>query len=743
MTSRKPARANSDRSPWLHELVAILRQPAVILDNARRILIANGEFYHLLGATPQDAVGRHLQDFGDRLPSAADLNAFLDSAGSGAAELDHWLGAAGSSKAQPSLTLRASPLSADVANDGILVLVDERPLSRPGREPDAKDNRPARHDQESSIGAVNHAIRQPLQTLSLLGGILRARGENAHLSHLMTPLEEAIEAISGILDTASAMDELTHRSIVPVFTSFPINVVLARLRAEMAYHAASKGVTWRVVASSARVHSDRQLVTLCLRLLLVAAMTLVSRGKVLLGCRRRGDRLVLQIWVAGAASAPEQQRLVLERFHRPPQMSRHAPRHGEELVKLISDSLGLGVKTRVHPGNGLVFSAEVPADNLSDVARFQPSTRPRGTILICSESPRATEALEQYLHEMGHETHMTSIDDGLKSLNSMTGGMRPELAIVDLQQDHQRWKGVVSSIRWSLGWQIPVIVIRDGASDEESISDASDAVTYLPRPVRPDELEPLVSSLVLLARQRAANLARADSYPVQQTVFVIDDDGVLRDAVRDVLEQRGRTVQAFRDGESFLESRVRSEHGCIIVDDKLPGISGVELLERLTSDGVKLPAIMITGHGDISTAVRAMKAGAIDYIEKPIRYETLIMAVEQALKAERVASDSEVRQKALATRMVGLTPREIQVMELVVAGRSSKNIAQALSISQRTVEHHRAAIMKRVGATSLPELIKIVTQLQASNGSLAALAFSTEPSAKESSKVRRSSKAKA
>jgi two-component system CheB/CheR fusion protein len=288
-----------------------------------------------------------------------------------------------------------------------------------------------------------------------------------------------------------------------------------------------------------------------------------------------------------------------------------------------------------------------------------------------------------------------------------------------------------------------VIVIRDGASDEESISDASDAVTYLPRPVRPDELEPLVSSLVLLARQRAANLARADSYPVQQTVFVIDDDGVLRDAVRDVLEQRGRTVQAFRDGESFLESRVRSEHGCIIVDDKLPGISGVELLERLTSDGVKLPAIMITGHGDISTAVRAMKAGAIDYIEKPIRYETLIMAVEQALKAERVASDSQVRQKALATRMVGLTPREIQVMELVVAGRSSKNIAQALSISQRTVEHHRAAIMKRVGATSLPELIKIVTQLQASNGSLAALAFSTEPSAKESSKVRRSSKAKA
>jgi two-component system CheB/CheR fusion protein len=746
VTSRKPASANPDRSPWLHELVAVLRQPAVILDNARRILIANGEFYHLLAATPQDAVGRHLQDFGDRLPTAADLNAFLDSAVSGSAVLDHGLEAAGSSKAQPSLTLRAWPLSADLANDSILVLVDERPPSRLGREPDASDNRPAPDDQESSIGAVNHAIRQPLQTLSLLGGILRVRGEHAHLSHLshlMTPLEEAIEAISGILDTASAMDELAHRSIVPVFTSFPINVVLARLRAEMAYHAASKGVTWRVVASSARVHSDRQLVTLCLRVLLVAAMTLVSRGKVLLGCRRRGDRIVLQIWVAGAASAPEQQRLILERFHRPAQSSRHGRRQREELVKLISDSLGIGVKTRVHPGNGLIFSAEVPAESPSGLTRFQPFPRPRGTILICSENARATDALRQYLHEMGHETYVTSIDDGLKSLNSMTGGMRPELAIIDLQQDHQRWKGVVSSIRWSLGWQIPVIVIRDGASDDEHIADASDAIMYLPRPARPDELEPLVGSLVLLARQRAANLARADSYSVQQTVFVIDDDGVLRDAVRDVLEQRGRTVQAFRDGESFLESRGRSEHGCIIIDDKLPGISGVELLERLSSDGVKLPAIMITGHGDISTAVRAMKAGAIDYIEKPIRYETLIMAVEQALKAERVASDSEVRQKALATRMVGLTPREVQVMELVVAGRSSKNIAQALSISQRTVEHHRAAIMKRVGATSLPELIKIVTQLQASNGSLTALAVSTQPSAKESSKVRRSSKAKA
>jgi two-component system CheB/CheR fusion protein len=195
---------------------------------------------------------------------------------------------------------------------------------------------------------------------------------------------------------------------------------------------------------------------------------------------------------------------------------------------------------------------------------------------------------------------------------------------------------------------------------------------------------------------------------------VVDDDAVLRDAVCDVLHHQGQTVEAFSNSESFLEAYNHNRRGCLVIDNQLPGMAGVEVLERLKAEGSTLPSIMVTGHGDISTAVRALKAGAVDYIEKPISYESLLTTIERALEIDRGAAETLTRRRELVARIRELTPRERQVMDLVVAGRSSKNIAQILKISQRTVENHRAGIMKRAGAASLPDLIRIVMQLQLS-----------------------------
>jgi two-component system CheB/CheR fusion protein len=149
-----------------------------------------------------------------------------------------------------------------------------------------------------------------------------------------------------------------------------------------------------------------------------------------------------------------------------------------------------------------------------------------------------------------------------------------------------------------------------------------------------------------------------------------------------------------------------------VVDDKLPGLRGVELLERLKVEGATLPAIMITGHGDIATAVRAMRVGAIDYIEKPVHHGRLLSAIDHAFDIDKGFADIFARRQELAARYATLTQRERQVLDLVAKGASSKSIARTLDISQRTVENHRAAAMKRMGATSLSDLIRAVMELR-------------------------------
>ena len=140
----------------------------------------------------------------------------------------------------------------------------------------------------------------------------------------------------------------------------------------------------------------------------------------------------------------------------------------------------------------------------------------------------------------------------------------------------------------------------------------------------------------------------------------------------------------------------------------MPGMSGLELLQRLKTEGLRLPAIMITGDGDVPMAVRAMRAGATDFIEKPVGREELLAAIERALEQTRDSAKLSAWREAAAARIAALTTRQRQIMDLVLAGHPSKNIAADLGISQRTIENHRAAIMKKTGSKSLPALIRLV-----------------------------------
>jgi two-component system CheB/CheR fusion protein len=169
----------------------------------------------------------------------------------------------------------------------------------------------------------------------------------------------------------------------------------------------------------------------------------------------------------------------------------------------------------------------------------------------------------------------------------------------------------------------------------------------------------------------------------------------------------GRTVEAFDSCEGFLDIYRPGRQGCLVVDVQMPGMDGFELLQRLQAERQRLPAIMITGHGDVTMAVRAMKAGAVDFIEKPIGYRELLATVDRALERVGDTAKASAWRHTAATSIAGLTARQRQVMDLVLAGHPSKNIAADLGVSQRTVENHRAAVMKKTGSRSIPALIRL------------------------------------
>jgi two-component system response regulator FixJ len=192
-----------------------------------------------------------------------------------------------------------------------------------------------------------------------------------------------------------------------------------------------------------------------------------------------------------------------------------------------------------------------------------------------------------------------------------------------------------------------------------------------------------------------------------QKIFIIDDEPAVRDSIAMLLERRGYGVRTFASAEDSLSLVTLGTCRCIIVDVRLKGMSGLEFQHKLAEMKCNLPVVLITGHGDIEMAVKAIKDGAFDFIEKPFEDTRLYSSVEQALSKGRELQAREEELAALRKRIAELTDRQRQVMELLAEGLSNKEIAQRLEISPRTVETYRAFVMAKTGASSLAELVKM------------------------------------
>jgi two-component system CheB/CheR fusion protein len=202
-------------------------------------------------------------------------------------------------------------------------------------------------------------------------------------------------------------------------------------------------------------------------------------------------------------------------------------------------------------------------------------------------------------------------------------------------------------------------------------------------------------------------ISSAASVDDRALVFVVDHDAQVRSALRRLLESNGLHAESFADGEAFLEAYHRQDNACLLADTALSDLGGLSLLLKLAADADPMPVIMITDNSDIRVAVGAMKAGAVDFLEKPIGGEELIACIMRALAGRRLASKNAADRGEALHHFEALTPRQRQIMVLVLSGHPSKNIAADLGISQRTVENHRAAIMRKSGSKSLPALARL------------------------------------
>lgn len=583
-------------------VIDIIRQPLVIIDDELRVVFPNIAFCRAFAISRDEIIGQSLVTIGDRRLGAAGFRDFLDLIQANNTVVEDYE----VEVEIPGLGSRVLLLSAQlIGNEPMapretLVAID-----------DVTERRRAEmsliaakwHSDRANLGksrilaAASHDLRQPLQTLILMRAALAKKIKDKEGLKLIEQLNKTSEVMLSMLDTLLEINQLEAGIVDPEEVEFPINDMLERLRIEFAYHAEARGLRWQVVPCRLGVWSDPRLLEQMLRNLLSNAVKYTERGKILLGCRRRGDKLRIEVWDTGIGIPDEQLRAIFAEFHQPGN-----PTHnhtlgfglGLPIVQRLAHVLGHVLEVHSRPGKGSVFAVEVPI-----------------------------------------------------------GGQQEASTIAHDRDVNQK-------------------------ADDDATAGS----------VLPAQHDPKGSTL-------------------PATIFVVDDEGALREAMRELLQEEGWTVEAYSSGEAFLEAYHSDREGCLVVDARMPGMSGLELLERLKTISGAPPAIMITGHADVRLAVRAIRAGAMAFLEKPVQYDELVVNIERALQLARNSTALSSLREAAAKRMKSLTLRERQVVEMVVEGNPNKQIAYVLGISQRTVETHRATAMKKVGARTLSELIHL------------------------------------
>ena len=571
------------------------------------------------------------------------------------------------------------------------------------------------------LAAASHDLRQPLQALTLVQALLARTVEGDKAPKLVERLGQTLDAMTGMLNVLLDINQIEAGVVEPHPVDFPINAMFGRLRDEFSLQATSQKLNLRVRPCLANIHSDPRLLEQMVRNLLANAMKYTKSGRILLGCRSVGDRVELQIWDTGIGIAETELQAIFGEFHQIDNAARERSKGlglGLSIVQRLGVLLGHDIGVRSQLGKGSVFSVTVPraagAPRLkaaNSAGKSAAKAAVTGKIIVVEDDPEVRDLLELLLTSAGHSVRKADTGEAAITLVAK-GAIRPDLVLADFNlPGAMDGLEVIAGIRHTLNRPLPGIILTGDISQATQARIAASDCLQLSKPVKSDELfKTIERTLQAQVPGPQADPTAPPSAPTKAhdaVIFVVDDNSDVRTSIRDVLQAEGHRVEAFADAEAFLTIyQAGGGEACLLLDANLPGMAGIELLARLRSLNDRIPTIMMTGSSEVGMAVEAMKAGACDFIEKPVSRAALLASVQRAITQSHDIGIDQALHDTAAGHVAELTPRQRQVMELVLAGHPSKNIAADLGISQRTVENHRASVMHKMGAKSLPELAR-------------------------------------
>ena len=731
VTGMKAAR-DETLTPKLNveSIIDAISEPLVMLDENMNILFANRSFYRFLDISPGKSGGRRLDDAGGPPPDHPALAAFVETIKAGNGNVDAYpmeLELNHRGRRQLVLSTREIGPRRDSKRRILVAIEDVTDAAEAQRETELARQKAEQASLAKTrfLAAASHDLRQPLQTLRLLRAVLEEKVTDPEAKQLLVQCAQALRIFSDMLDSILDVNRLDAGAIQPQMVAFPIDELCARLREDLTIQVAASGLEWHVVRSSAVVRSDPRLLERMLRNLLSNAIKYTPRGKILLGCRRRGAFLSVQVWDTGPGIPQSEQQAIFQEFHQGTASTQAAGVRGLGLglsiVQRLAERLGHRVDLVSRLGSGSMFSIEVPlAPRAERPGEGDPMPAPPGrrairpgTIVIIEDDPGVREALAMFAAARGLEPLVAASGDA--ALRLLAGHPAPPDLIIADHSLAGTWDGLgaIAHLRAAAGRDIPALVLTGDVSARTLRKIEESGLPHLAKPIHADQLWQALQQLagwtppepVAAGGPAAAPPARAAAEG--PTIFVVDDDPLLRKAMRTFLEAQHYHVEDFASGESFVDALPPDATGCALIDFRLPGMDGIEVLRRLAERDIPLPAIIVTGSSEIADAVTAMKSGAMDFVEKPVDPEELAAAITRALKRTS-HPDAHADDSAGAAREIArLTARQREILDLVVAGLANKEIAARLNINQRTVESHRALVMRKLGARSLASLVRL------------------------------------
>ncbi len=698
---------------YAESIIATVGQPLVVLDEELRLVSASASFYNFFGLKPQECIGKPLE-----IADALQIAPLAKTSQNG--ERGTGFGDWETTVDLPALGLRTLRLGARRILPGtsgrkkILVSIDDITDAKAKAEALAvakEEAERANLAKSRFLAAASHDLRQPLQTMNLLQGMLIDSVSDPGCLKLLDRLDTTVVSMSGLLDKLLDINQLEAGVVQPKIVDFVIGEVIEQLRAEFEIHAANEGLTLHAVPCGLTVRSDPRLLEQILRNLLSNATKYTRHGKVLIGCRRHKDSLSIEVWDTGTGIPETELSAIFKEFH---QLENHSGKRskglglGLAIVQRLSELLDAPITVRSRVGRGSAFAVEVPLAPAA--SRVEPPlgvaaplegkgagptlSEQAHSILIVEDDTELRETLKMLLDKRGYRC-LAARDGDQALILAASIGASLDLIVADYNLPGPNGLDVVEKIEKSAGRKIPAILLTGdiSAATLREIAEKSHIHLYKP-----------VDSRSLIGKVQGSLTARK---PTQApTIFVVDDAREIRETMRDMLEKHGYRAEIFADSASFLRAYSPDRPGCLLADARLPGMGGLQLIEHLTEMQSSLPVIIITAYGDVAMAVTAMKAGAFDFLQKPVRQDQLLESIQRALMDSSEHPPTAERAHA-ATKIETLTARQREILDLVLQGKASKVIAAELEISQRTVDSHRAAIMRKVGAKSLSGLIRV------------------------------------